>query len=677
MNNRDTQKWLKELNPQQLKAVTHSDGPTLVIAGAGSGKTKTLAFRVAYLISQGVPPDKILLLTFTRRAAKEMLRRAGAAISSQGSIINQVWGGTFHAIANRLLRLYAQPAGLSPDFTIIDQSDAEDLLQILRHKLGCAAKDKRFPKKSTCLSIYSRRMNSQKPLETVIKKHFPWCEKWIPELKPLFKEYVTYKQKQAILDYDDLLLYWYYLLDNPQVAESVEKRFDHILVDEYQDTNTIQADILSKMRRKKKNIMVVGDDAQSIYSFRYATVRNILDFPKTFPTTEVITLEQNYRSTEMILQSTNRIIAQASERYSKNLFTTRKGGARPQLITCKDETHENEIVTSKILEQYEAGIPLHKQAVLFRASSHSNSLELALMHKEIPFHKHGGLRFLEAAHIKDLVGILRILENHRDEMAWFRVLQLLDGVGPATAAGIFKQVNENPFNPKTLKSIEAPSAIRGDVSRLTTMLCDILTQISMKLSVQIERIITFYKPLLEKNYENSEPRSNDIEHLAHLAKEYTSRRQFLNDLILDPPSSTSDFAGPAKKSDDHLILSTIHSAKGGEWDVVYLIHAADGCLPSDMATGNDAEIEEELRLAYVAMTRAKDFLYITWPLRFYKHHKSLSDHHTYAQRSRFFTDEVCTTFEEIALPESEENTDHIENIQTTDNIGAKLQDLWD
>lgn len=669
------QNWLKELNPQQLEAVSHIDGPLLVIAGAGSGKTKTLAYRVANLISKGVSPERILLLTFTRRASKEMLARASEALGSDNSLTTQVWGGTFHAIANRLLRIYSKSVGLPPEFTIIDQSDAEDMLDVIRQKKIDSQKG-RFPRKGTILAIYSRKMNSGEDLEIVIKKQFPWCQKWTSQLKGIYKEYVNIKQQQNILDYDDLLLYWYYLLEDPGASDVIASRFDHILVDEYQDTNKLQSDILLRMRKNNKNIMVVGDDAQSIYSFRAATVQNILQFPALFPGTCKVTLEQNYRSTEPILNTTNNLIAQSRQRFAKNLFSTRKGGTVPQIITCKDEDHESEMIIEKILAHYEQGIALNRQAVLFRSSSHSASLELALMKKEIPFHKYGGLKFLDAAHVKDFLSIVRILENPKDEIAWFRILKLLDGVGPATAASIYNHYKLQNFSVDSLSTVPAPKNIVQELLRFRKLIIDISGKDDLPLGSQLELMSTFYMPLLEDNYENPVPRKNDIEHMVELSKGYRSRSQFLTDLILDPPASTSDLAGPSQKDEDYLVLSTIHSAKGLEWDAVYLIHAADGCIPSDMSTDSDDNIEEELRLAYVAMTRARDYLYVSWPMRFYSRPSGFSDHHSYSQCSRFFNEQVIGTMEKIVPSEllQENKTDSIE-LQS--DIKSRIKNIWD
>ena len=673
----DEQVWLNDLNPQQREAVTHGDGPLLVVAGAGSGKTRTLAYRVSYLISRGIAPERILLLTFTRRAAEEMLKRAASVIKTGNPATSRVWSGTFHGFANRILRIYSETAGIPPNFTIIDKTDAEDFLDVIRNDMEFSQKQSRFPRKSTCLAIYSRRVNGDEELETVLKKDFPWCEMWEEELKALFREYVDRKQKRDILDYDDLLLYLYYSLQNEDLAESIGGRFDHILVDEYQDTNKIQAGILVGMRRKNNNIMVVGDDVQSIYGFRSATIRNMLDFPQEFPGTRIVTLEQNYRSIQPILDTTNQVIAQAKQRYSKDLWSERKGDQRPQLITCIDETHQDDEVIRQVLEHYEQGIPLRSQAVLFRAASHSNSLELALTRKNIPFHKYGGLRFLETAHIKDLISFLRVLENPRDEIAWFRVLQLLNGVGPVTAAAVYDYVRENQFNIIAVTTFKAPVAAVKELAELGSLLEELSNMGDENPSVQIDRIRKFYEPVLERNYENSEPRGNDILYLGLLAAGYESRRQFLADLILDPPVSTGDLAGPPTKDEDWLVLSTIHSAKGLEWDVVYLIHAADGCLPSDMSTGSDEEIEEELRLTYVAMTRARDFLYVLWPQRYYLRPFGLSDKHNYAQCSRFFTDEVVHTMDEAAPSRKASLEDTAIQTSHKDNIAARIRYMWE
>jgi len=668
--------WLEDLNPQQQTAVTYGDGPLLVVAGAGTGKTKTLAYRVAYLIAQGVNPGKILLLTFTRRAAQEMLRRA-AHIAQRGSPATvRVWGGTFHATANRLLRIYAKAAGLSKDFTILDQGDAEDLIGLIRHEKGLHNREKRFPRKRTCLAIYSRCVNGSLGLKDVLERYFPWCAAWEEELRPLFKQYVSRKQERNVLDYDDLLLYWVQLVSDEKFANRLSKRFDHILVDEYQDTNKLQAQILLGMRYDNNNIMVVGDDAQSIYGFRGATVRNILDFPKEFPGTTIVKLEQNYRSIAPVLETANLVIAGAKERHPKNLWSDREEGERPKLVTCKDETQQNEYVIQQILRHYEEGIALHKQAVLFRAGHLSDSLELELTRKNIPYHKYGGLRFLEASHVKDLIAFLRLAENPRDEMAWLRVLQLMDGIGPGTASQAIRHVVEHGNSPESIGTFKVRPSARKQMAAFAETVSDLVHAGSFNPALQIERIRRFYDPLLHKLYENPGARSRDLVSLEQIASGYRLRRDFLVDLQLDPPTSTGDLAGPPHREDDWLVLSTIHSAKGCEWDVVYLIHAADGFLPSDMATGSEEEIEEELRLTYVALTRARDFLYISWPLRYYHRWYAMSDSSSYAQPCRFFTDDVMKSLDEVYLEQGSE-VDRRSEATNSRDIAERIREMWE
>ncbi|MBN1604874.1 MAG: ATP-dependent helicase [Chitinispirillaceae bacterium] len=673
-----TKSFLEELNTQQRDAVTSENGPVLVVAGAGSGKTKTLAYRVAYLISRGVPAERILLLTFTRRAAKEMLSRAVQVLSSENFISNQVWSGTFHSVANRLLRIYGKSLGLEPEFTIIDPADAEDMLDVIRQKKIDVAKTGRFPKKSTLLSIYTRRMNAGEELELILKRDFSWCEKWKDELKIIFREYTAQKQTRNVLDYDDLLQYWFYLLQDKTAASIIDKKFDHVLVDEYQDLNNLQADILKLMRQQNRNIMAVGDDAQSIYSFRAASVRNMLDFPSVYPQTRIIMLEQNYRSDAPILETTNTLIASARNRFSKQLFTSKHGGELPQLITCNDEDHEADEVIGRVLKHYEQGVALHEQAVLFRAASHSATLEIALMKRDIPFIKYGGLRFLEAAHVKDFIAFVRTVENIKDEPAWFRILKLFKGVGPAKAAAIFEHLANNQFSLDSLATAPVDKKVHFELLNLRKLHLDLRNGSGLECAVQLERVGRFYQPLLQENYDNADPRKNDIEHIIEMSSQYQTRSQFLSELMLDPPSSTSDLAGASKKDEDHLVLSTIHSAKGCEWDAVYVIHAADGCIPSDMATHNDESIDEELRLMYVAMTRARKNLYVLWPMRFFSRPQGFSDRHIYSQCSRFFKKDVCATMKCIAGDDSSVVIDNPEEMTGARiDIKTRLKDFWD
>lgn len=660
--------WLDSLNAAQRDAVTHGEGPLLVIAGAGTGKTKTLACRVAWLMEQGISADRILLLTFTRRAAGEMIRRAGH-MTSQGSA-GAVWGGTFHAVANRLLRVYGGAIGLNRDFTVMDQGDAAELMNLLRTELGLAAKNRRFPKKGTLSSIYSRVVNSQEPLVRILDKAYPWCREEAEDIGRIFTAYVERKREQNVADYDDLLLFWGALCDS-EAGSTIADRFEHVLVDEYQDTNSVQSAILRGMRKRHQNIMVVGDDAQSIYSFRAATIRNILDFPKQFDGARTVTLEQNYRSTTPILDASNAVMADAKERFTKTLWSNRMSAEKPSVVTCGDEHEQCNAVCDRIIEYVEQGIPLMRQAVLFRAGHHSDALEVELSHRNIPFHKYGGLKFIEAAHVKDVLGVLRIIENPHDELSWYRILNLLDGIGPRTAQRIMGEigVRRRPTNATGDDEDEAsvpspvrawlrelpamPPAARDHGGRLRTILSD-CTGIPMgasggdgeapPLNVQVERIRHFYEPLCRHKYDNHDVRLRDIEQLEVIATRYQSRSRFVTDLTIDPPASTSELAGPPDLDEDWLTLSTVHSAKGCEWDVVHVIHAADGMFPSDMATGDREGIDEERRLFYVAMTRAKDHLHIYFPLRYYHTKHRLGDSHGFAQLTRFLPHKVRHLF---------------------------------
>jgi DNA helicase-2/ATP-dependent DNA helicase PcrA len=674
-------KWLAELNPQQRQAATHGEGPLLIIAGAGTGKTKTLAYRVAWLLKQGVPANRILLLTFTRRAAEEMISRARHV--SEEATTRKVWGGTFHAVANRLLRLYGKAIKLESDFTVMDESDSQDLLNLVRADLKLTSKEQRFPRKATILKIYSRVVNSRESLPRVLKLDFPWCIHAEEGLREVFSLYTRRKQERQVLDYDDLLLFWNLMLESREVAEHMGERFLHILVDEYQDTNVIQAEILQRLRQKNHNITVVGDDAQSIYAFRAATIKNILQFPEQFPGTTVVTLEENYRSVQPILDVGNAVMRPAHYRYTKNLWSLRVSQQKPILIQVRDEAEQCRIVCEKILSHWEEGIPLHEQAVLFRAGHHSDQLEIELKRRDIPFHKYGGLRFLELAHIKDLVSFLRILENPRDEVSWFRVLELLEGIGPKTVRRFLDGFAGKNYDLKTLPELIVPAAAGGGYADLTKMLLAIHSaETKLPLTTQIERIRSFYDPMVGKLYENPAPRRRDLEQLEQVAQGYRSRRSFITDLTLDPPNSTSDLAGPPYKDEDFLILSTMHSAKGCEWKAVYVIHATDGNIPSDMAIGEEGDglpldegLEEERRLFYVAITRAKDWLYVLYPLRYYYKRYPQGDGYALAQLTRFLTPEVVSLLDaRVADVEGMEELPL--DIPTETDIRGRISERW-
>jgi DNA helicase-2/ATP-dependent DNA helicase PcrA len=640
---------LEHLNPQQRLAAEHGEKPLLIVAGAGTGKTATLVHRVAWQIAQGIDPGRILLLTFTRRAAAEMSRRAERTIErafgkpaspSMRPPITRLWAGTFHAIATRLLRRYGKAIGLAPDFAIHDRSDSEDLMHLVRTELHLAKSDKRFPQKGTCMAIYSRCVNARQPLPDALATHFPWCMDWTDELARLFDAYVDRKEQIGVLDYDDLLVYWHALLTADGAGDLVRRQFDRVLVDEYQDTNLLQAEILYALSPEGRGLTVVGDDAQAIYSFRAATVRNILDFPKHYPNASIVALEENYRSRPPILDATNAVIGQASERYAKNLWSRRSGGSRPVLVTCEEEEDQTDFVIRTILAHREAGIALRRQAVLFRASHHSILLEAELARRGIAFHKYGGLRFVETAHVKDLMAFLRLAENPRDVVSGNRILALLPGIGPHTTTRLMGRLAEaGDFAVWT--EWKPPTAATRIWPKFVNLLAD-LHRTQAELTAQVHQVRLFYQPILEDRYDNPHPRTRDLEQLESLAAHYADRATMLAEITLDPPASTQDLAGPPALDDDYLVLSTIHSAKGLEWDAVYVIHASDGNLPSDMATGTREQVEEELRLFYVALTRARDWLYVCYPLRYY--HYRGGDRFALAQRTRFLSKPVLKHF---------------------------------
>lgn len=675
--------WREHLNPAQVDAVTHGSGPLLVIAGAGTGKTTTLGCRVAHLIETGTPPERILLLTFSRRAAAEMLSRA-RSLTNDGRA-QRVWGGTFHAIAVRLLRLYGRAVGVQPDFSVLDQSDTADLLNLIRSSRADLYARKRLVRKETLADIYSRTVNAAQPLITVLERFFPWCADDKAAIAGIFTTYTARKRESNVLDYDDLLLYCNALIGSA-TGERVSRGFDHVLVDEYQDVNSLQAQMLVGLHRWIPNITAVGDDAQAIYSFRSATVEHILNFPRIFAGTRVVALEQNYRATGPLLAASNAVIVMARERHEKTLFPSRPGGQRPQLITCRDEAVQATAVCESVLRSREAGIALLRQAVLFRTSHHSDLLEVELGRHNIPYVKYGGLKFLEAAHVKDVVAILRILDNPRDAVSWFRVLQLQEGVGPGTARHIITAIgldasngDASPLRGLITGAFEVPQTARESMEPLRALLAELSDDhAALPLSTQIERIRRFCEPVFARLYHNSDVRLRDIEQLEVLATSAGSRTSFLTDLALDPPNATSDLAGPPLLDEDYLVLSTIHSAKGGEWDAVRIIHASDGMIPSDMATGDAATIEEERRLLYVAMTRARDVLEVYFPLRYYRRPRGQSDAHGYAQLTRFLPDAVRHMFDERVVGD---DSDVDVSLALTDDAGAQsvdalLSHLW-
>jgi len=563
--------YLADLNAAQREAVVfgvgRADAPALlVIAGAGSGKTSTLAHRVVHLIRQGADPQRILLLTFSRRAAMEMERRVGQVLQRVMKLHHTQpapslpWAGTFHSIGARLLRDCAGRIGLSENFTIHDRGDAEDLMGMVRHELGLSTTAERFPLKGTCLAIYSRVINSQAPVADVLKHAFPWCAQWEDALKRLFSAYVQAKQDQQVLDYDDLLLYWSEMMQDSVLAQDIGERFDHVLVDEYQDTNRLQSAILLAMKPSGRGLTVVGDDAQSIYSFRAATVRNILDFPSQFaPPAHVITLDRNYRSTQPILDASNAVIGLASERFTKNLWTDRESASRPAIVTVSDEAGQARWVADQVLAHREAGAVLKSQAALFRAASHSAALELELTRRNIPFVKFGGLRFLEAAHIKDVLSLLRWAENPRSRLSGFRTAQLLPGIGPVIAGRLMDALADAADPLAVLRDFKPGAAAKADWQAFVDTY--VALRAEPRWPADLDIALRWYAPQLERLYEDARVRKADLDQLARIGAGYGSRERFLTELTLDPPDATSAESGPPLRDEDYMILSTIHSAR--------------------------------------------------------------------------------------------------------------------
>ncbi len=688
--------YLGTLNSAQRKAAEYGDardgnglqaGPLLVIAGAGTGKTMTLAHRVAHLLVSGTRPERILLLTFTRRAAQEMTRRVESIVRSSSRHANPLpagclpWSGTFHSVANRLLRRYAHNLGLDPGFSVLDRGDAADIMDVVRHELKLTRTARRFPKKDTCLAIYSRCVNTQQSLAEALETSYPWCSDWSGELSELFRHYVMRKQQSQSLDYDDLLLYWSHLVAEAEFADEIGSWFDHVLVDEYQDTNLVQAGILKALKPRGDGLTVVGDDAQSIYSFRAAEVENILGFPTQYePPAAVVTLEQNYRSTQPILDSANLVIAESERQYRKSLYSAQTDGAKPRYVTVEDGDAEAEFVVSGVLENRERGMQLKDQAVLFRGSHHSDRLELELLRRNIPYVKYGGLKFLEAAHVKDLLSVLKWAENPKNEVAAFRVLKLLPGMGPANASRCFEQLAVAGYGFAALRDFRAPAAAKSSWHELCSLL-ELLSGAPIDehgWQTQLTAARRWYQPHLERLYDGLDTREADLEQLEQISGRYPTRERFLTELTLDPPGAAGDQAGDPLLDEDYLVLSTVHSAKGQEWESVFILNVTDGSFPSEFATGKPEMIDEERRLLYVAMTRAKQSLSLVAPLRYYvTQQRRDGDHHVYGARSRFMSDSVLSTMQKVFHGRPEARGGGLESRSDKRiDMATRMREMW-
>ena len=686
------------LNPAQRVAAEYGEvledgglnaGPLLVIAGAGTGKTMTLAHRVARLLLAGVSPERLLLLTFTRRAAQEMTRRVESIVrtATAGMQTSPMpsgglpWSGTFHSVANRLLRRYAANLALDPGFSVLDRGDSADIMDVVRHELKLTKTARRFPKKDTCLAIYSRCVNTLRPLSETLDKTYPWCNDWADELAELFRCYVLRKQQSQALDYDDLLLYWKHLVAEKEFADEIGSWFDHVLVDEYQDTNLVQAEIIKALKPDGNGVTVVGDDAQSIYSFRAAEVENILGFPDQFmPAAQVITLEQNYRSSQAILDSANCLIAESERQYRKNLFSERRDGARPSYVTVEDGDAEAEYVVTEILRNRELGMALKEQAVLFRGSHHSDRLELELVRRNIPYVKYGGLKFLEAAHVKDMLSVLKWAENPKNEVAAFRVLKLLPGMGPANATRCFEHIAVSDHRFTALRDVRPPAAAAEDWLAFCVLLEDLSSAEfdDRGWQTQITQVRRWYQPHLERLYDSLDTREADLEQLEQISGRYPTRERFLTELTLDPPSAAGDLAGDPLLDEDYLILSTVHSAKGQEWESVFILNVADGNFPSEFATGKPEMIDEERRLLYVAMTRAKQSLSLVAPLRYHvTQQRRDGDKHVFGARSRFMSESLLATMQSEFRGRPENPSGRLGGSSAKKiDVGARMREMW-
>jgi DNA helicase-2/ATP-dependent DNA helicase PcrA len=674
----------RQLNERQREASQFGDGPLRIIAGPGTGKTTTLTSRVEILLERGVTPERILLLTFTRRSAREIVSRVRAIRGAER--VRRVSGGTFHSVAHHTLRRCHSAVGLPEGFGVLDRGDAADLMDLVRGELSVLSRDRRLPKKGTLGSLYSRTVNTGMTLVDVMRDTTPWCAESSDEVASIFTAFVARKRSLGLLDFDDLLLYWRAAAQDDALGKELGGAYDHILVDEFQDVNLLQLDVLVGLRRSDPRLTIVGDDAQAIYGFRGATARFLLDAELYFDDLTTITLDVNYRSSAAILKVANAIAAEAPEGFSSVLReeVPISGASQPLLVHCADERHQSESVADRVLELYEQGTALQKQAVLFRAAHHSADLEIELARRRIPFVKYGGLRYLEAAHVKDLLAAFRLADNPRDEMAWFRLFQLMPGVGPAKARRAIDALRDTdgtiPLSHGEIQErwsgvVDQLPVEAGEMSRgLADALCEKELE---PVELHADRIRRAIVPLISSSYDDAVPRLEDLGALVLACNASTRLSDVAAEQTLEPPASTGDLAGPPMVDEDWLVLSTVHSAKGLEFDAVHVIHAADGNFPSDMSLGSPEGLEEERRLFYVAITRARRNLAVYVPLRY--HHHRVRDDHSWAQPSRFLSESVRSTLSEIPAADQNQRGPSSTSTVAIDGSGVvegQLSKLW-
>jgi ATP-dependent DNA helicase UvrD/PcrA len=635
--------YQNELNPAQYDAVSSVDGAFLVIAGAGTGKTRTLVYRVARLVELGIDPQSILLLTFTRKASREMMNRAAILLDNRCSKIN---GGTFHSFANLILRKYSKLVGLDSGFTILDQGDSQDVINLIRAQLDLVKLKKRFPNKQTINKIISLHVNTSKKVEDIIAEEYPHFSEHTEKIIEIEKIYKSYKKKSELLDYDDLLVYLRDFLNDESKSQILTRSIQYVMIDEYQDTNKLQADIVLGLAKHNNNIMVVGDDSQSIYSFRGANFKNIMNFPKLFKNVNTIMLEENYRSTQEVLDFGNHIIESAIEKYPKELFTRQTGGELPAIISATTENMQSRFIVDRILELREENIPLNDIAVLFRSSFSSFDLEIELNKANIPYQKFGGMKFIETSHVKDVLAFLRIAENPKDVVSWYRVLLLHEGIGPKKAQDLLSKIISGELNIKSHPEKTLEKSIKQNVFNLFLCLHRIHT--SRQLPTELaEIVLDYYEPLFKTKYDDHNKRKKDLEIFINITENYKNLATLLADMALEPPTESVADISEEDHNDEYLTLSTIHSAKGLEWHSVFIIHAVEGFFPSSMSYNKIESLEEERRLMYVAATRAKHNLYISYPMNIFDRHNGI----TLSKPSRFIADIGDEIAEEWLLEE--------------------------